>query len=147
MAVCFGAAAAGSLATTPNLAGWYAAINKSPLNPPGWVFGPVWTLLYLLMAISAWLVWKKGLNSPYVKIALFLFLLQLLVNVLWSVSFFGLHSPALAFGVIIILWLLILFTIIYFFKVNALSGWLMVPYILWVSFASFLNLSVALLNR
>ncbi|MDD4179572.1 MAG: tryptophan-rich sensory protein [Candidatus Margulisbacteria bacterium] len=145
--ICFAAAAIGSFATTPSIPTWYAALNKPSFNPPNWIFGPVWTLLYLMMAVAAFLIWQKGWNDPKVRIALMIFLFQLALNSCWSIVFFGWHSLWGAFAVIIFLWLAILATIIKFWPLNPLAGWLLIPYILWVSFASFLNLTVALLNR
>ncbi|MFA5112799.1 MAG: TspO/MBR family protein [Candidatus Margulisiibacteriota bacterium] len=146
LVICFGAAALGSLATAPQIATWYAGINKPFFNPPNWIFGPVWTILYAMMAVAAWLVWEKGQNKKEVRSALLAFLAQLAVNVLWSFLFFVWHSLWGAYLGIIVLWLLILLTIIRFFKLDRTAGWLLVPYILWVSFASFLNLAVAILN-
>ena len=145
--VTFAAAALGSFATTPSIPTWYAALNKPFFNPPNWIFGPVWTLLYLMMAVAAYLIWQKGLNDPAVRTALIVFLIQLALNSLWSVVFFGWHALWLAYIVIILLWLAIIGTIVLFFPLVPLAAWLLVPYILWVSFASFLNLAVALLNR
>ncbi|HTY13364.1 MAG TPA: TspO/MBR family protein [Candidatus Omnitrophota bacterium] len=147
IAGCFLAAVLGSVVTTPNISVWYAFLVKPPLNPPNWIFGPVWTLLYFLMAVAAWLVWRKGLADPNVRDALSIFIVQLVLNVLWSFSFFGVRMPIFGFLVIIGLWVAILATVLRFFKIDRTAGWLMVPYLLWVSFASYLNLGVALLNR
>jgi tryptophan-rich sensory protein len=136
----------GSVFTTSSASGWYITITKPTLNPPAWVFGPVWTTLYVLMGISAFLVWKKGWNRRDVKIALSIFAGQLILNTLWSIIFFGLHSPGWALIEIILLWLAILATIITFAKISKLAGWLLVPYILWVSFAMYLNYSIYVLN-
>lgn len=145
--VCFAAAGLGSLATYPSIPTWYATLNKPGFTPPNWVFGPAWTLLYLLMAVAAWLVWQKiEEDRPAVRGALIAFGLQLLANVLWSVVFFGYHSPLAGYAVIILLWLLILWTMIRFFRISKIAGWLLVPYLLWVTFASGLNLAVVLLN-
>ena len=144
--VCFLAAALGSYFTAPSIPTWYASINKPSFSPPNWIFGPVWSLLYLLMAIAAYLIWQKGLDNKAVQIALVLFAIQLGLNSLWSIIFFGWHSPFYAFIEIIFLWLSILLTIIQFFSLSATAGWLMVPYILWVSFASILNCFVMILN-
>ena len=123
--------------TTPSIAGWYADIVKPALNPPAWVFGPVWTTLFALMGIAAFLVWKKGLD---------IFLCQLVLNTLWSIIFFGLHSPGGALIEIVFLWIAILATIIAFYKISPLASGLLVPYILWVSFATYLNYSIWALN-
>ena len=136
----------GSVFTVPSIAGWYAGIVKPALNPPAWVFGPVWTALFALMGISAFLIWKKGLERRDVKIALCIFIGQLILNTLWSVIFFGLRSPAGAFVGLVILWLAILATIIAFAKISRPAAWLLVPYILWVSFAGYLNYSIWQLN-
>jgi len=136
----------GSVFTTPSIAGWYSTLVKPSLNPPAWVFGPVWTTLFALMGIAAFLVWKKGLERRDVKIALGIFIVQLVINTLWSIIFFGLHSPGGAFVEIIFLWLAILTTIIAFAKISKPAAWLLVPYILWVSFASYLNFMIWILN-
>lgn len=144
--ICEGAGVVGSLFTTPSIATWYASLTKPSFNPPGWIFGPVWTTLFLLMGISAFLVWNKGLNHNNVKIALIIFGFQLLLNILWSVLFFGYHLPGAAFIEIIFLWLAILATIIAFFRISHPSAWLLIPYVLWVSFASILNFYIWRLN-
>lgn len=136
----------GSVFTTPSIAGWYAGIVKPALNPPTWVFGPVWTTLFALMGISAFLIWKKGLERRDVKIALSIFIGQLILNTLWSIIFFGLHSPAGAFIELIVLWLAILATIIVFARILKPSAWLLLPYILWVTFAGYLNFMIWMLN-
>ena len=136
----------GSFFTTPSIAGWYAGIVKPALNPPAWVFGPVWTTLFALMGIAAFLVWKKGLDRRDVKIALGIFLGQLALNTLWSIIFFGLHSPGGALIEIAFLWLAILATIIAFAKISKPAAWLLAPYILWVSFAMYLNYVIWALN-
>lgn len=136
----------GSVFTAPSIPTWYAGIVKSALNPPAWVFGPVWTTLFVFMGIAAFLVWKKGLDRRDVKIALSIFLGQLVLNALWSIIFFGLHSPGGAFIEVIFLWLAILATIIVFAKISKAAAWLLAPYILWVSFAGYLNYSIWILN-
>ncbi len=136
----------GSVFTAPSIAGWYATLVKPILNPPAWVFGPVWTTLFALMGIAAFLVWKKGLDRRDEKIALGIFLGQLVLNTLWSIIFFGLHSPVGALIEIVFLWLAILATIIAFAKISKPAAWLLVPYILWVSFAAYLNYSIWMLN-
>jgi len=142
----------GSIFTTPSIDGWYRGLIKPALNPPAWVFAPVWTTLFVFMGIAAFLVWssytkvtdrqkKKG-----IKIALILFGIQLVLNILWSVIFFGLHIPGVAFIEIIFLWLAILVTIVAFAKISKLAGWFLVPYIFWVSFAGYLNYSIWHIN-
>ncbi|NND31686.1 MAG: tryptophan-rich sensory protein [Saprospiraceae bacterium] len=137
----------GSLSTFEALSSWYPALVKPAFNPPSWIFSPVWTTLYIMMGLAAALVWHEGWQKRVVRNALMLFLAQLLCNGLWSVVFFGMQSPGGAVFVIIILLLLIIFTIIRFFQLRKLAGYLMLPYILWVSFATVLNISIYLLNR
>lgn len=136
----------GSVFTAPAIAGWYTTIAKPELNPPAWVFGPVWTTLFALMGIAAFLVWKQGLERRDVRIALGIFVAQLALNTLWSILFFGLQNPGAAFIEIVILWFAILATIVAFARISRPAGWLLVPYILWVSFASYLNFSIWMLN-
>jgi benzodiazapine receptor len=144
--ICQLAGFVGSLFTTPSIPRWYAGINKPPFNPPNWVFAPVWTTLFLLMGISLYLVWRTGLNDKNVKIGVAVFLFQLILNVLWSLLFFGHQSPFAAFIEIIFLWIAILASIILFFRISWVAGTLLIPYILWVSFASVLNFSIWRLN-
>lgn len=136
----------GSVFTMPSIAGWYAGLTKPAFSPPNWIFGPVWTTLYALMGIAAFLVWRNGWEQRKVKIALGLFIGQLILNTLWSIIFFGLHSLGGALIEIVFLWLAILATIIAFAKVSKPAAWLLVPYILWVSFAMYLNYSMYALN-
>ena len=137
----------GQLFTSPNIPTWYAMLNKPFFNPPNWLFGPVWTLLYLSMGIAAFLVWEKRKENKAVTAALVIFFAQLLINGLWSMVFFGQHQLLQAFFVIVLLWFLILWTIIKFYKINAFAGLILIPYILWVSFATVLNFSFWMLNR
>ena len=144
----FSAALVGSLFTSRQaLDTWYANLNKPFFTPPGWVFGPVWTTLYALMAISAFLVWQRGLDTHAVRIALAFFLLQLVLNALWTPLFFGAKMPLLAFIEILFLWAAILSTTVAFTKVHRPAALLLIPYIAWVTFAAILNLSIYLLNR
>ena len=136
----------GSLFTMSSIPTWYATLVRPALNPPGWVFGPVWTLLYLLMGVAAWLVWRKGWGKVDVKIALGLFSLQLILNAAWSIIFFGGHNPAVALIEILALWLAILGTMLAFGRVSKPAAWLLVPYLLWVSFATYLNFAIWTLN-
>jgi translocator protein len=145
VALCFGAAAVGSVFTARSVGTWYVELAKPSWTPPSWVFGPAWTLLYLMMAVSAWIVWRSGPPSA-VAGPLGLFLSQLAVNVAWSVLFFGLRSPLLGLIDIGVLWLLIVATMIAFFRVSAVAGGLLVPYLAWVSFASALNFAIWRLN-
>ncbi len=136
----------GAFFTTPSIPGWYADIVKPSFNPPAWVFGPVWTTLFALMGIAAFLVWKKGLERRDVKIALAIFLAQLILNTLWSILFFGMQSPSGAFIEILFLWSAIVATMITFYKISKPAAWLLLPYIAWVSFAAYLNFSIWMLN-
>ena len=136
----------GSVFTVSAIPNWYAALQKPELSPPNWVFAPVWTVLYVLMGIAAYLVWRKGFEVKGVKTALALFCIQLVLNGLWSIAFFGVQSPLIALGVITLLWLAILFTTIAFFKISRVSAALLLPYLLWVSFASYLNYTIWALN-
>jgi len=136
----------GALFTTPSIPTWYATLAKPVLNPPAWIFGPVWTTLYFLMGIAAFLVWNKGWDRKDVRKALGVFLLQLVLNVAWSIIFFGLHSPFWAFVDLVAMWLAIVWTMSLFYKISKPAVWLLVPYILWVSFAGYLNLLILMLN-
>ncbi|MFH1827564.1 MAG: TspO/MBR family protein [bacterium] len=132
--------------TISAISSWYTTLNKPFFSPPNWIFGPVWTLLYFLMGIAAFLIWEKGLKNKKVKIALFFFITQLFFNFLWSVLFFGLKSPILAFVDIVLLMLFILMTYFQFLRISKAAAYILIPYILWVTFASLLNLSIVLLN-
>ncbi len=137
--------------TAPSIAGWYAGIAKPALNPPAWIFGPVWTTLFALMGIAAFLVWSSCAKASEdkkkgVKVALILFGGQLVLNALWSIIFFGLHSPGGALIEIVFLWLAILATIVAFYKISRPAAYLLLPYILWVSFAMYLNYAIWALN-
>jgi translocator protein len=135
-----GAGILGGLFTASSVKTWYLTdLIKPSFNPPSWVFAPVWTLLFFLMGISLYLVWNKKNN-------LFWFWLQLILNFFWSVLFFGLHSPTLAFYEIIVLWFAIFMTIIKFKKYHKTASVLLWPYLSWVSFAAFLNYSIMILN-
>jgi benzodiazapine receptor len=145
--VCLAAGAVGSLFTTPKIAGWYATLAKPSFRPPNWVFGPVWTMLYILMGIALFLVWRKGLSARGVRAALLVFVVQLVLNALWSVAFFGAESPGAGLVVIVALWFAIVACIALFAPLSRAAALLLVPYILWVSFAAILNGSIYLLNR
>ena len=144
--ICLGIGSFGGFATASSVSTWYVTLNKPFFNPPSWLFGPVWTLLYILMGISLYLVWSKKLKPNVQKKALGLFGIQLILNFFWSLIFFGLRNPLLAFVEIVLLWVSILFTIIYFWRVSKPAASLLIPYILWVSFASVLNLAIVVLN-
>lgn len=138
---------AGSVFTIGSIPTWYKTLNKPFFSPPNWIFGPVWTTLYLMMGISAGLIWLKGLKSKKVKKALSYFLIQLFLNFTWSIIFFSLHQPLLAFINIVLLWLSILMIMIKFYRIFKPSAYLLIPYILWVSFAAVLNLAIVILNK
>jgi len=144
--VCQLAGVLGSLFTSPQIPTWYATLQKPGFSPPNWLFAPVWIILFVLMGISAYLVWNKGLEYKEVKMSLLVFGIQLALNVLWSFLFFGLQSPFHAFIEIIILWATIAFTIVSFSKISKSAGLLLLPYILWVSFAMILNFYIWKLN-
>lgn len=147
IAVCQLAGFIGSLFTTPAIPTWYASLNKPSFTPPDWLFSPVWISIYFLMGISLFLVWHIGLKEKKVKIAIAIFAIQLILNSLWSVIFFGSKSILGGFIVIIFLWIAILATIISFFKISKAAGILLMPYILWVSYAAVLNFFLFWLNR
>jgi benzodiazapine receptor len=145
--ICQLAGIIGSVFTTPAIAGWYVSIRKPAFTPPNWLFAPVWIILFLLMGISLFMVWRIGLDTANVGTGLTLFGIQLALNILWSVAFFGLRSPIAGLIVIIILWVFILLTIVQFSKLSELAALLLIPYIVWVSYAAVLNLSIFILNR
>ena len=138
---------ASSFFTVTGEGSWYQTLEKPSWNPPGWVFAPVWTTLYILMGIALFLVWKTEINNSSKRIALFLFGWQLVLNFFWSYIFFGRQQPGWAFVEIVILWLTILATIISFAPINKVAAWLLVPYISWVSFAGILNYTIWSLNK
>jgi len=126
---------------------WYQTINKPSWNPPNWVFGPVWTTLYIMMGIALFLVWKEDTSEELKKIAIALFSVQLILNFFWSFIFFNQQQPGWALVEIIAMWFFILLTIFAFAQVNKTAAWLLVPYISWVSFATILNYTIWQLNR
>jgi benzodiazapine receptor len=136
----------GGFFTSSGVNGWYALANKPSFNPPNWIFAPVWTLLYLLMGIALYLVWKSEANKGLKRQAIGLFAIQLVLNFFWSIIFFYAHQPGWAFVEIIALWAMILLTILWFGKISPAAAWLLVPYISWVSFASLLNFAIWILN-
>jgi len=136
----------GAVFTTSAIPTWYATLVRPDFSPPNWIFGPVWTTLYALMGVAAFLVWKRGLDRKDVRVALGTFVGQLILNTLWSIIFFGLQNPGAAFIEIMALWIMIVATIVTFSKISKTAAWLLVPYILWVSFAAYLNYSIWMLN-
>lgn len=132
--------------TTAVIPTWYAFLHKPFFSPPNWLFGPVWTVLYLMMGVAAYIIWSKGYKKKSVKSALRIFGLQLIFNFLWSAFFFGLHNPLAGLFDIIALLLSIIITILEFYKISKTAAYLLIPYVLWVSFATLLNVSLLLLN-
>ena len=136
----------GSLFTSATIPTWYATLTRPELAPPNWVFGPVWTVLFILMGIASFLIFQKGYERRDVRIALSFYGAQLILNLLWSILFFGARNPGLAFAEIVVLWLVLFLTIRKFWPLSKTSAYLLVPYILWVSFAGYLNYSIWILN-
>ena len=167
--ICELAGVIGSIFTVPQITYWYKALSKPSFNPPSWIFGPVWTILFILMGISLYLVWSKKwhvknelrykkkkawnslsqkfLSGTWQKVNIVLiFATQLVLNVLWSFIFFGAHNPGVAFFELLMLWFAILFTIVNFYRISKAAAYLLIPYILWVSFAGILNYFLWMLN-
>ena len=145
--LCLSAGGIGSAFTASAIPTWYATLVKPSFSPPNWVFAPAWTFLYILMGLAAAMVWQKGLQDPKVRAALIVFLVQLILNMVWSVLFFGLRSPLYGLVDILFLWVMILVTIAQFSKVSTLAATLLIPYIFWVTFACGLNFGIFLLNK
>lgn len=145
LGACFAVALTSTLFTASAIPGWYAGLAKPSFNPPNQIFGPVWTVLYAAMGIAAWQVWMRHDSDKRTQ-ALLLFITQLLLNFGWSLIFFGWHQIGAAFIEILMLWLAIVLTTIHFFRVSRAAGWLMTPYLCWVSFASVLNWEIWRLN-
>ena len=143
--ISFSAAAVGSLATTKGLDPWYKNLEKPPLNPPSWIFAPVWSTLYFLIAISLFIVWNKNVSKDKTD-QYIIFVIQLVLNAAWSIVFFGLEDTWYALVVIGLLLLSIIATMVSFAKISRAAMYLLIPYLLWVSFATYLNVSIALLN-
>jgi benzodiazapine receptor len=148
LVICLMVGYSASVVTRPSVETWYPTIIKPSFNPPNWIFMPVWTLLYIFMAVAAGLVWDKiKEQNEEVKKALGFFLIQLTLNAIWSYIFFGLKNPMLAFIEIALLWLFIYETYFKFDKINKIAGYLLIPYMAWVAFAGILNASIWWLNR
>lgn len=145
--ITYAAAAIGSVSTFASIPTWYAGLAKPALNPPNWIFGPVWSLLYTLMAIAIFLVIKKGFSTGTVRLAAALFAAQLILNTAWSIVFFGMKTTFAPVIIIVVLWVCILACIIIFWKVSKPASIMMIPYILWVSFAAYLNIGIHLANK
>ncbi|HUU91548.1 MAG TPA: TspO/MBR family protein [Phycisphaerae bacterium] len=143
--VTFAAAGIGSVFTSGSVSEWYPSIEKPSWTPPGWIFGPVWTALYTLMAVAAWVIWRKE-GWAGARAALVLYAVQLALNAAWSPLFFGLRMPGVAFAELVVLWMAIIATAVAFWKKSPLAGALLVPYVLWTTFAAALNLAIWRLN-
>ncbi|HEY8506360.1 MAG TPA: TspO/MBR family protein [Gemmataceae bacterium] len=143
--VCFGVAALGGAVTYPAVGDWYTSLAKPSWTPPGWVFGPVWTVLFACMAVAAWLVWRRA-GWENARTALSLFALQLGLNLAWSFLFFGLHRPGAALADVVLLWLAIAATVRAFWRHSPAAGALLLPYLAWVSFAAALNFAIWRMN-
>jgi len=143
--LCLGVGGLGGAVTAESVTTWYATLNKPSFNPPNWIFGPVWTALYILMGVAAWRVWRSA-DRDTARGPLAVFALQLAVNLGWSVAFFGLRNPGLAVVVILALDLLVLATALMFRRIDRLAAWLLVPYLAWISFATLLNVTIWRLN-
>lgn len=144
--ICQLAGVVGSIFTYTAISEWYPTLIKPWWTPPNWLFAPVWITLFTLMGISLYIVWDKGLEKKEVKTAVSIFSVQLILNILWSVIFFGLKSPLFGFIEIVILWIAILFTMIKFYRISRASSYILIPYIVWVTIAAFLNFSILILN-
>ncbi|BFM43301.1 tryptophan-rich sensory protein [Flavobacterium sp. CFS9] len=147
LVICLMVGYSASVVTRPSVETWYPTLIKPPFNPPNWIFMPVWTLLYILMAVAAGLVWDKiKEQQEMVKMALGFFIIQLTLNAIWSYLFFELKNPMLALIEIVLLWLMIYETYLKFIKINKIAGYLLIPYMVWVAFAAVLNASIWWLN-
>lgn len=144
--ICQSAGLIGSIFTAKSISSWYQFLNKPSFNPPNWIFGPVWITLYTLMGISLYMVYSKGMNRNDVRLAVIVFLFHLAFNALWSILFFGLRNTGLAFAGILVLLVLIVLIVYLFYKIDKKAAYLLLPYLLWVSFASVLNFSIWRLN-
>lgn len=143
---CLTAGLIASLATRSSILTWYPSLQKPSFTPPDWLFAPVWILLYIMMGISVSLVWMRGWRKQSVRTAMILFVIQLFFNAMWSIAFFGLRSPLLGLIDITILFVSLSITIFYFFRLSSWAASLLIPYLLWVSFAAILNYTIFILN-
>jgi benzodiazapine receptor len=144
--LCEGIGIVAGVFTAASVRTWYLTLQKPPFNPPSWVFGPTWTVLYLLMGIALYTIWQTAEGIPEARLAFIMFFVQLVLNALWSFVFFGLRSPLWGFVDIVALWVLILLTIVLFWRISHAAAYLMVPYFFWVTFAGILNFSIWRLN-
>lgn len=144
--IVFLAGAVGTVSTLPQITTWYASLAKPSWTPPNWAFGPIWSTLYVLMGISLFLVWREGLDKKKVQVGILVFAVQLVLNAVWSLVFFGGHNIFGGLILVIILWIAILVNIIVFYRISKAAGLILIPYLIWVSIASYLNYSVLVLN-
>jgi tryptophan-rich sensory protein len=147
LGICLLAGGLGTIFTVSSIPTWYAALNKPVFSPPNYLFAPVWTILYILMGISLYLVWKKGIKTKKSREAIYTFGVQLFLNAIWSPVFFGYKNIFLALIVIVLMLVFIIKTIVLFAKIDKKAAYLLYPYAAWVSFATILNFSVWILNR
>lgn len=147
IALCQGAGILGTFFTVPSIENWYNLLNQPSFRPPNWLFGPVWTILYTLMGISVYWIWAKGVNKKVVREALKIFAVHLVLNAGWSIVFFGLHNILLAVVNIVVLWILIVVVMVKFYKIDKKASVILIPYLVWVSFAAVLNYNIWLLNK
>lgn len=145
--ICQSAGIIGSVFTVKSITTWYDTLNKPVFNPPNWLFGPVWLMLYTMMGISLYLIWQKRKTNGAVRFSLWIFAVHLALNAMWTLIFFGAKLLLPAFMEIVLLWIMIIITIYLFGRISKPAGLLLVPYLLWVSFASILNFSIWLLNK
>jgi tryptophan-rich sensory protein len=146
LTLVFAVAALGGEASTSGLRDWYDELDRAPWNPPGWVFGPAWTVLYILMAVAAWFVARTGLDQRPAQIALVLYAVQLALNLSWSLLFFGARAPGWALVDIVALCVLVAVTAVAFYRIDWLAGWLLAPYLVWLLFATSFNVWIVLKN-
>jgi tryptophan-rich sensory protein len=146
LGMCYAVMLVGSVWTRSSVGTWYAGLARPAWTPPGWVFGVVWPGLYTMMAVAAWLVWRRQGGAIAATMPLVLFVVQLALNLFWSAVFFALERPGAAFAEICVLWVAVFATMLAFKKVTAPAGWLMAPYALWITFALVLNLAIWRMN-
>jgi translocator protein len=147
IALCEAAGVIGGIFTARSVKTWYTELEKPWFSPPSWIFGPVWITLYAMMGVALYLIWQKRTEVPGADLAIGVFMIQLLLNVAWSFFFFGLRSPLFGFIEIVFLWISIAATVVLFWKISTAPGALLVPYLIWVTFASVLTYSIWQLNR
>lgn len=144
--ICLSIGGISGYITANEIPAWYSTLNKPSFNPPNWIFTPVWTLLYILMGISLWLIWKSDVSSTIKNTAIFIFAIQLILNFFWSIIFFSFHQLGFSLIEIALFWIFILLSIFKFYPISTTATYLLIPYLLWVSFASVLNFALWKLN-